>query len=105
MEKLKMAHYGEARDVEASNPEARIFDILQSMTDEELQLVRKSDSYVTAMLGDWDLARFKFTERAKWINFPIVQKGSDKNRIEDPEDVRGFEQQIADSIEHILKYS
>lgn len=40
--------------------------------DGQLLLVRKSDSYVMAAVGEWDLARFKCTERAKWIMFPTV---------------------------------
>ena len=101
------AHYGEERDRNATEHELEIFDVLRSLVDdpERLELIRKSDSYVSAVVGDWDLARFKFTSRAKWISFPIVERGSVKNRIEKPEDVAAFSDKIRDSLEHIAKYS
>lgn len=71
----------------------------------QLRLVRKSDSYVTAAVGEWDLARFKYTARAKWIMFPTVEAKSQKHYIEDPEEVYNFADLLADSIAHIAKYS
>ena len=73
--------------------------------DGQLRLVRKSDSYVTAAVGEWDLARFKYTDRAKWIMFPTVEAKAQKHYIEDPEEVYDFADLLADSIAHIVKYS
>lgn len=105
---LRFAHYGEERDVNPTDEEAEIFDMIRSMVsdpDGQLRLVRKSDSYVTAAVGEWDLARFKYTERAKWIMFPTVEAKAQKHYIEDPEEVYNFADLLADSIAHIVKYS
>ncbi len=104
---FRFAHYGEEREVNATDEEAQIFEVLRSMVPnpDQLELVRKSDDYVTALLGEWDLAGFKYTPRAKWIMFPVLRSGSAKNRISDPEDVRSFADLLADSIAHIEKYS
>ena len=68
---IKFANYGQERDVNAADEELKMFDVLKEATGLDLRLTRKSDSYVTAMYNDWDLARFKFTPRAKWI-FPAT---------------------------------
>ena len=101
---IRFAHYGEEREVDATDKELEIFELLKDLSGRELRLTRKSDSYVTATLGEWDLARFKFTDRAKWIMFPVIERGSTKNRIVRPEDVRGFSDKIVDSVAHIDKY-
>lgn len=76
---IKIAHYGEERDLDCTDEEAEIFHIIKSRLDDMnydtdcLRLTRKSDSYVSAVMdsssdyGPMDLARFKFTDRAKWI--------------------------------------
>ena len=66
---IRFANYGQERDVNATDEELKIFEALKEATGRDLRLVRKSDSYVTAALGEWDLARFKFTQRAKWVSF------------------------------------
>ena len=101
-----IANYGQERERIATETEIEIFEILKDLAhSDELRLVRKSDNYVSAVLGDWDLARFKYTPRAKWIAFPIVQPGSAKNKISSPEDVRSFADLLAESLAHIDKYS
>lgn len=103
---LRFAHYGEERDVNPTDEEAEIFDLIRSMINrDDLELVRKSDNYVSAVLGDWDLARFKYTPRAKWIVFPVLEAGAQKHRIESPSDVSSFADLLANSIAHIAKYS
>ena len=103
---LRFAHYGEERDVNPTDEEAEIFDLIRSTTSrDDLELVRKSDNYVSAVLGDWDIARFKYTPRAKWIVFPVLEAGAQKHRIESPRDVSSFADLLADSIAHIVKYS
>ena len=100
---IKFANYGQEREVNATDEELKMFDVLKEATGLDLRLTRKSDSYVTAMYNDWDLARFKFTPRAKWIAFPIVEVGTTKHKITAPEDVAGFGDLLASSIEIIEK--
>lgn len=100
---FKMAHYGEQRDLNCTEQEEEIFDIIRSVCDDEnlesdnLALVRKSDSYVSIVMpssqgyGDMDVARIKFTSRAKWIK---LAPDFDKITIHDPEDVA----EMADSV-------
>lgn len=104
MDESKFSHYGELRYVNATDDELKMFEILQGMVDEKLRLVRKSDSYVTAMTHGWDVARFKFTPRAKWIAFPTLEVGYPKHRIQQPEDIKGFSDLITESLKIIKKY-
>lgn len=103
---IKLNDYGQERERIATESELEIFEIIKEITGrDDLRLVRKSNDYVSALLGEWDLARFKYTPRAKWIVFPVIDLGSSKRRINAPEDVREFEEDLNDSIAHILKYS
>lgn len=101
---VRFSHYGEERDVNATDGELQMFEIVAELSGREPRLTRKSDSYVTAVLGEWDLARFKYSSRAKWIMFPVFERGGTKNRISCPEDVRGFADKIVESVAHIEKY-
>lgn len=101
-----ISNYGQDREINATEEEVKIFEALKAATGrDDLRLVRKSDSYVTATLGEWDLARFKYTSRAKWIAFPTVEAGSSKHRILHPDEAVSFAGLIADSLAHIDKYS
>ena len=103
---FKIADHGQERERIATESELEIFDIIKSVTDrDDLRLVRKSKDYVSALLGDWDLARFKYTPRAKWIVLPVIETGAAKHRIEAPGDVAEYANQLKASIEHIEKYS
>lgn len=74
-----ITHYGEARNLNATEAEIEIFEFIKMILNksecplDSLRLVRKSDSYVSAVMessgnyGLMDLARFKYTDRAKWI--------------------------------------
>lgn len=93
MEVIKMiiSNYGQNRDVNATDDELKIFDIIQTICGtEHTRLTRKSDSYVSAVMpsaqgyGDMDLARFKFTQRAKWIK---ICPEFEKVDLTAPEDV------------------
>lgn len=101
---ISFANYGQMRDVNATDEEIRIFELLKEATERELDLVRRSDSYVTAALGEWDLARFKFTQRAKWVAFPAVETGAPKHKITTPEEAVSFADLIAESLAVIDKY-
>lgn len=101
---ISFANYGQERDINATDEELKIFEALKEATGRDLSLVRRSDSYVTAALGDWDFARFKFTQRAKWVSFPIVEVGPPKHRITHPEEAVSFTDLIAESLAVIDKY-
>lgn len=101
---IKFTDYGQERDVNATDEELKIFETLKEATGRDLHLVRKSDSYVTAVLGEWDLARFKFTQRAKWVSFPTAEVGTPKHKIMRPEEAAGFADLIAESLSVIDKY-
>lgn len=98
-------NYGQQRDLICTEEEREIFEKIKEMSGAGLDLVRRSDNYVTASLGEWDLARIKYTNRAKWIQFPIFDRGSAKHKIEDVNDVSAFTDLITESVEHIRKYS
>jgi hypothetical protein len=101
---IEFINYGQARERIATESELEIFEVLRSITGrEDLDLVRKSDNYVSAVIGDWDLARFKYTPRAKWIQFPFEAKPP-KHKIETPADVADLSDLVMKSLEHILKY-
>lgn len=96
MTEIRFANHGQERDLICTEQEREIFEIIQSICEavgldsELIQLVRKSDNYVSVVLpsskgyGDIDLARMKFTNRAKWIQ---LAPEFNKVKITDPEDV------------------
>lgn len=98
-----ITHYGESRDLSCTEKEREIYDIIRSVCDDDnldsdnLALIRKSDNYVSAVMpssqgyGDMDLARIKFTDRAKWIQLAPDFK---KIKIRDPEDVAEMAEDI-----------
>lgn len=101
---IKFSDYGQMRDVNATDEETRIFELLKEATGRDIDLVRRSDSYVTAVLGEWDFARFKYTQRAKWVSFPAAEAGAPKHKITRPDDVVSFADLIAESLSVIDKY-
>lgn len=108
---IQFSHYGEERDLICTEQEREIFEILKELMrtagfdDSPLGLVRLSDSYVTAKIDSWDVARIKYTNRAKWILFPVVSRADEKIRIGSPEDVRAFGDQVLKTIEIINQYN
>lgn len=103
---INFSNYGQERERIATESEIEIFNVLCSLVkNDDLELVRKSDNYVTAVIGDWDLARFKYTPRAKWIMFPLIENGTNKIKISEPGDVYNFAELAADSLAVITKYS
>lgn len=103
MDNIKFANYGQERGLNATDGEIEIFEMLKGLTNLNLHMVRKSDSYVTAVYRGWDLARFKYTQRAKWIAFPTVEVGPPKHRIAKPTDVTEFKELLTKSLEIIEK--
>ena len=107
---VKIANYGQERDLKCTDQECEIFDIIRSVCDDEnlesdyIKLMRKSDSYVSAVMpssqgyGEMDLARIKFTDRAKWIK---LAPDFDKVAISDPEDVA----KMADDVRSAYRFN
>lgn len=106
-----LSHYGEERAVEAEQEEAQMFSIIQDMFEAEgyapgqLSLVRKSKDYVSAVVGDWDIARFKYTDRAKWIIFPYAEAKAVKHYIEAPDDVKAMTDLFASQVKALSKHT
>lgn len=93
---IKFGNYGQMREVNATPEELEIFEIIRNVNN-DVELVRKSDSYVTAMFGESDVARFKYTSRAKWINFPYT---AGKIKLYSTEQVRNLTDEIQAAIDH-----
>lgn len=108
MSGLQFAHYGEERDVDATEEEQAIFDHLISILDENgcetdlIRLVRRSSNYISASIDETDVARFKYTKRAKWILFPST--GNDKVQLEST-DLQDLTEMIMDSYNRAMLYS
>ncbi|MEE1246098.1 MAG: hypothetical protein UHL70_02470 [Acutalibacteraceae bacterium] len=95
---VKIANYGQLRDINATDEESEIFDQLRTISGaNDLKFVRRSDSYVTAAIGPTDVARFKYTARAKWIRFPYVS--NDKIPLASVESVSDLHDEIIKSVE------
>lgn len=109
MSDIKFANYGQDRDLDCTDEEAQIFGALReyfksvNLDPNQLHLVRRSDSYVTAVFRGWDLARFKYTPRAKWIAFPSVEVGPPKHRISTPSEAVSFADLLTESMRVITK--
>ena len=108
---FSFANYGQERELDSEPEEREIFNIIYSLfadlgrDPKEVKLVRVSDDYVTAKLGEWDLARFHWGPRSKWIQFPTVEVSKVKHKIKTPEEVEQFSELLQKSVEHIAKYS
>ena len=98
-----ISNYGQERDANCTEQEREIYDIIRSLLDDYnlesdvLRLVRKSDSYVSAVMessGDYglmDLARIKYTDRVKWIK---IGPDFEKIALHDTEDVTKYADEL-----------
>ena len=108
---VNVTYGGKQRDLVCTEEEREIYDTVleffegNGLDTDPLDFIRISDNYVTIKYGEWDLIRCKFTVRAKWLVFPVLEMSSEKHQIEAPEDVLDYEELITDSLEHIAKYS
>lgn len=101
---ITIQNHGQARDLNCTDGEAKIYDqIVKALSDAGMdvscmELIRKSDDYVSACMysgsdyGHMDVARFKFTDRAKWIK---TGTGFEKFKIARPEDVLELSEELA----------
>lgn len=104
---LEFAHYGEERDLNATDEEIAIAEMFIAMlpSSEGCRIVRKSDAYITLEFGVSDLARIKCTEKARWVNLPIVDLGKVKRRFDDISEVVQFKDDIIRSYERIKQFT
>lgn len=92
------ADYGSDRELNATAEEVKIHHIICQLTKaEDLDFVRRSNNYVSVAIGQTDVARFKFTERAKWIQLPYVL--GDKVKITEPGDIRELKDDLIKAVE------
>jgi len=108
---ISFAHYGEERDVDATDDEKQIFVILCDMfrnkgyDPDQLRFVRKSSNYVAAAIGDFDLARFKATDRAMWIIFPYAEVGAVKHHLSSVSEVYEYDSILDTQISQMSKHT
>lgn len=96
-----IVNYGQLRDVNPTEGECEIFAFIKNLVS-DAELVRRSDNYVTAAIGEWDVVRFKYTDRAKWLLFPLY--GTKKYYFNSLEELSNFEGDIIHSYEEIKKW-
>lgn len=86
---LSFADYGQEKDTNAEIEEIELYQLIkQAVKDsgrdpEAMRLHRRAKSYISVSIGDTDVCRLKYTERAKWIQFPYDFDNSEKRYIED----------------------
>ena len=98
---------GGPRDLVCTEEERQIFEVIKSIfldydpDENALELMRLSDNYLTAKYGEWDLARFKYTIRSKWILFPAIESSSERHLISSADDVKKYADLLAESFAYI----
>ncbi len=107
---IEFSNYGQERDLNCTAKEMEVFDIIRNVCDdigldsEALQFVRKSSDYVSVVMesscgyGLMDVARVKFTDRAKWIK---IGPRFAKVPLSCPDDV----ETMTDQIEAAYKFN
>lgn len=97
---ISFGHYGEEREVNATAGEIAIYEnilgVISSAGQDTtpVRITRKSGNYVAAVIGPTDIARFKWSDRAKWIVLPYSANGKDKIYISDPAEVFEYDRII-----------
>ena len=108
---FEVQYGGKVKDFDGKPEDFKIFRIICSMFEllgknpNELDLERYSTNYLTIKLGEWDLARYLWGPRSKWIQFPTVEVSKVKHKIKTPEEVEQFSELLQKSVEQIEKYS
>lgn len=100
--RVLFGNYGNERDLVCTEEERIIFRIISYICEENkldvapLRLTRTSDNYVSAVMGAdaLDVARIKYTNRAKWIKIGPEFKKADISR---PEDVLNMSQDVVNA--------
>lgn len=98
---FRFAHYGDQRELNATDGELELYETICEILEDEgcdadqLELVRKSDSYLSIVLGETDVARIKFTDRVKWILLPYVK--DEKIRISGTGNVNNYAAEVVEA--------
>lgn len=95
------AHYGEERELNATQDQLTIAEHIQSLCPTS-RLVRVSDDYLTIKCVDTDICRFKYTDRAKWMMFPYL-KDKTKRRFSTLDELPSFDEAIRESYAFAVK--
>lgn len=88
----------EVYDINAAPEDLFIYDHIKALCP-SAELVRMTDAYLTVRAGEFDLVRFKYTDRAKWVNIPLLDLGKVKRRFERLEDIKQFDADIIKAYE------
>ena len=100
MTELRFADYGRLKELDCTDEEMIIYDILCSVTGaDDLECVRRTDKYVSAAIGETDVARFKFTARARWILFPY--QSNSKIKLASPADVESLADEAIKAVQTV----
>lgn len=98
MTELRFADYGQLKELDCTGEEMIIYDILRSVTGaDDLECVRRTDKYVSAAIGETDVARFKFTPRARWILFPY--EPNSKIKLASPTDAESLAEEAKKAVQ------
>ena len=98
MTELRFADYGQLKELNCTDEEMIIYDILRSVTGaDDLECVRRTDKYVSAAIGETDVARFKFTPRARWILFPY--QSNSKIKLGAPGDIESLADEAIKAVQ------
>lgn len=104
--RVSFGNFGQERDLVCTEEERIIFRIISRICEENnldvtpLRLTRTSDNYVSAVMdsgsdyGAMDLARIKYTNRAKWI---MLGPDFKKTQISRPEDVLKMDEDVVNA--------
>lgn len=98
---LNFAHYGESREINATEGEQAIADHILSLCPTS-KVVRLSNDYITIKCIDTDICRFKFTDKARWLVFPYL-KDKGKRRFDDLDELTSFDDAIIESYKFACK--
>lgn len=103
---ISVSDYGQERDLICTEEEREIYARVCGMLEDTApRLVRTSKDYVTIKYGDYDLLRLKYTNRSKWLVFPMLESGSVKHYIDGLEDLEDYRTVIEDSLAEIKRFS
>lgn len=85
-----IAHHGEEREFDLTEEETHLSDLVLEVIDssdeilDPVEVVCKSSSYTTILVRgdicDFDLMRFKFTDRTAWVSVPISKEDAEEYR-------------------------
>lgn len=102
---VRVANYGQERELNCTEEEREIFRrVCEMFPEETFRLVRVSPDYVTIRRGAWDIVRCKYTMRAKWLMFPTLEAKQVKHYIDGLQYVEDYEAAIQESIAMSKKY-